>query len=109
MRACLSAALSMVLAGGLSAEAVDHGPFAGTADRRANHRVKIDRSRMLTLVDKGKANVEIVAHQGQSHCIVSDDAPVAEILASAEAEGTVTRFAFEPPHLTDLFRQAVKP
>jgi ABC-2 type transport system ATP-binding protein len=73
------------------------------------------KSRRLTVEVDGRAwfpklpNVEIVANQGQSHCIVSDDAPVAEILASAEAEGTVTRFAFEPPHLTDLFRQAVKP
>jgi len=73
------------------------------------------KSRRLTVEVDGREwfpklpNVEIVKNHGQGHCIVSDDAPVAEILASAEASGTVTRFAFEPPHLTDLFRQAVKP
>ena len=54
-------------------------------------------------------DVEVVANHGQGHCVVPADAPVAEILAAAEEAGAVTRFAFEPPHLTDLFREAVKP
>jgi ABC-2 type transport system ATP-binding protein len=53
-------------------------------------------------------DVEVIENQGQSHCIVSQDAPVAEILAAAEEAGIVSRFAFEPPHLTDLFREAVR-
>ena len=53
-------------------------------------------------------DVEVVENRGQSHCIVSQDAPVAEILAAAEEAGIVSRFAFEPPHLTDLFREAVR-
>lgn len=54
------------------------------------------------------ADVEVVDNQGRAHCIVPRDAPVAEILAAAEAAGSVSRFAFEPPHLTDLFREAVR-
>jgi ABC-2 type transport system ATP-binding protein len=54
-------------------------------------------------------SVEVVENQGKAHCIVSQNAPVREILAAAEAAGTVSRFAFEPPHLTDLFREAVRP
>ena len=71
------------------------------------------KSRRLTVEVDGRPwfpelpNVEVVSNHGQDHCIVSEDAPVSEILASAEAAGSVTRFAFEPPHLTDLFRQAV--
>jgi len=53
-------------------------------------------------------DVEVVGNLGQAHCIVSRDAPVAELLAAAEAAGSVSRFAFEPPHLTDLFREAVR-
>ena len=52
-------------------------------------------------------DIEVIENRGQSHCIVSQDAPVAEILAAAEEAGIVSRFAFEPPHLTDLFREAV--
>ncbi len=52
--------------------------------------------------------VEVVDNKGDAHCVVPDDAPVAEILASAQQHGTVTSFAFEPPHLTDLFREAVR-
>jgi ABC-2 type transport system ATP-binding protein len=54
-------------------------------------------------------DVEVVENLGQAHCIVSRDAPVAELLAAAEAAGSVSRFAFEPPHLSDLFREAVRP
>ncbi len=52
-------------------------------------------------------NVEAVTNHGQGHSVVPADAPVGDILAAAEAAGRVTRFAFEPPHLTDLFREAV--
>jgi ABC-2 type transport system ATP-binding protein len=51
--------------------------------------------------------VEVVVGPGPSHCIVDDDAPVADLLAAANAAGTVNRFVFEPPRLTDLFREAV--
>jgi len=70
-------------------------------------------SRRLTIDVNGKPwipdlpDVHVVENQGRGHCIVPQDAPVAEILASAEAAGSVSRFSFEPPHLTDLFREAV--
>jgi ABC-2 type transport system ATP-binding protein len=72
-------------------------------------------SRRLTIDVDGEPwipdldDVEVVENLGQAHCIVSRDAPVAELLAAAEAAGSVSRFAFEPPHLTDLFREAVRP
>ena len=53
-------------------------------------------------------DIEVVRNRGEVHCVVPEDAPVADILAAAQATGTVTRFAFEPPHLTDLFREAVQ-
>ena len=39
--------------------------------------------------------------------IVDRDVPLDRILASAQAAGSVDRFAFEPPTLTDIFREAV--
>ncbi len=51
--------------------------------------------------------VEVVEGLGPSHCIVDDDAPVADLLAAANRAGVVNRFVFEPPRLTDLFREAV--
>jgi ABC-2 type transport system ATP-binding protein len=53
-------------------------------------------------------DIEVVSSHGQEHCVVPADAPIADILAAAEGAGRVTRFAFEPPHLTDLFREAVQ-
>ena len=75
--------------------------------RSSRRRLTIDvdgRSWIPDLPD-----IEVVRNHGQDHCVVPDDAPVADILAVAEAAGNVTRFAFEPPHLTDLFREAVQP
>jgi ABC-2 type transport system ATP-binding protein len=71
------------------------------------------RKRRLTIDVDGEPwvpdmqGVEVVKGPGPSHCIVNDDAPVADLLASANAAGTVNRFVFEPPRLTDLFREAV--
>jgi len=50
----------------------------------------------------------VVDAQGRSHCIVEGDAPIANLLAQASAAGTVNTFMFEPPRLTDLFREAVE-
>jgi ABC-2 type transport system ATP-binding protein len=51
--------------------------------------------------------VEAVDGPGPSHFVVDDDAPIADLLAAANAAGVVNRFLFEPPSLTDLFREAV--
>lgn len=72
------------------------------------------KRRRLTIDVDGKPwipdlpDIEVVSNHGQDHSVVPHDAPVAEILAAAEAAGNVTRFSFEPPHLTDLFRDAVQ-
>jgi ABC-2 type transport system ATP-binding protein len=75
-------------------------------ERSTRRRLTIDVDGVPWIPDL--AGVEIVDSQGRTHCIVPSDAPVAEILAAAEAAGSVSRFAFEPPHLTDLFREAVR-
>ncbi len=53
------------------------------------------------------AGAEWVDGPGAPHAVVSKNTAVEEILAAARAAGTVDRFAFEPPTLTDLFREAV--
>ena len=44
---------------------------------------------------------------GRRHTLVESDAPVGDILAAASSAGQVDRFSFEPPSLSDLFREAV--
>ena len=44
---------------------------------------------------------------GHEHVLLDPSADLGRILASAQAAGEVTRFAFEPPSLTDLFLRAV--
>jgi ABC-2 type transport system ATP-binding protein len=41
------------------------------------------------------------------HMLVSSDTDVSEIVEKARAEGEITRLLFEPPRLSDLFREAV--
>jgi ABC-2 type transport system ATP-binding protein len=79
----------------------------------AQIKAQSTRRRLTTDVDgrpwiPDLPDIEVVSNHGQVHCVVPEDAPVADILAAAEAAGRVTRFAFEPPHLTDLFREAVQ-
>ncbi|MDJ0954382.1 MAG: ATP-binding cassette domain-containing protein [Acidimicrobiia bacterium] len=45
---------------------------------------------------------------GRHRYVLGRNADIAPILELAAAEGEVTRFSFEPPHLTDLFREAVQ-
>jgi len=53
--------------------------------------------------------VETTEVNGTPRCIVPRDVPIEDLLSLAEAapDGEVTRFSFEPPSLSDLFRQAV--
>ena len=44
---------------------------------------------------------------GRHRYVLDRTAPIEELLEQARADGEVTRFAFEPPNLTDLFREAV--
>ncbi len=45
--------------------------------------------------------------RGRRHTLVESDAPVGDILAAASSAGHVDSFSFEPPSLSDLFREAV--
>ena len=76
-------------------------------------KTRSSRRRLDVVVDgrpwvPNTSSVEIVDDQGSFHSIVGKDAPVGEILAAATAAGVVDRFTFEPPTLSDLFREAVK-
>jgi ABC-2 type transport system ATP-binding protein len=44
---------------------------------------------------------------GRHRYVLSRTSPIEQILEQARADGEVTRFSFEPPNLTDLFREAV--
>jgi ABC-2 type transport system ATP-binding protein len=46
---------------------------------------------------------------GRPRYLVDREAPLEELLALARAAGEVTRFSYEPPTLSDLFREAVGP
>jgi len=74
-------------------------------NRSTKRRLTIDVDGELWIPDL--AGVEIVDGPEPSHCIVDADAPIADLLAAANEVGTVNRFVFEPPRLTDLFREAV--
>ncbi len=74
-------------------------------NRSAKRRLSIDVDGEPWIPDF--PGVEVVDGPGPAHCIVDDDAPVGDLLAAAAAAGTVNRFVFEPPRLTDLFREAV--
>jgi ABC-2 type transport system ATP-binding protein len=52
---------------------------------------------------------EVTARNGaRARYLVDRDAPLEELLSLARAEGEVTRFSYEPPTLSDLFREAVQ-
>jgi ABC-2 type transport system ATP-binding protein len=85
--------------------------LSGTLDDIKNNSTK----RRLTIDVDGEpwvpkaAGTTVIDGHGRSHSIVDGDAPIADLLAEAHAAGTVSRFMFEPPRLTDLFREAVGP
>ncbi len=49
-----------------------------------------------------------VVENERSHAIVPTDVSVDELLSMARQVGTITRFSYEPPGLTDIFRTAVE-
>jgi ABC-2 type transport system ATP-binding protein len=86
-----------------------HVVLAGDLDEL---RARSTRRRLDVVVDgrswvPESAGVAMVDDNGRPHTVVGRDAPIAEILAAASAAGTVDRFAFEPPSLSDLFHEAV--
>jgi ABC-2 type transport system ATP-binding protein len=90
---------------------IDHGRVVLTGrldDLRAGSKTR----RLEVQVDGmpwGPAlpGVELVANQGRPHYVVTGDVPVGEILAAAQEAGRLDRFSFEPPRVSDLFREAV--
>lgn len=51
--------------------------------------------------------ISISAGSGRHRYVLNRNAELAPILDRAKMDGEVTRFSFEPPNLTDLFREAV--
>jgi ABC-2 type transport system ATP-binding protein len=51
--------------------------------------------------------IEVTDRNGAARYVMDRQAPISSILEQARAAGEVTRFSYEPPHLTDLFREAV--
>ena len=52
--------------------------------------------------------IDTVAGNGKRRFVLDRNADLGPILDLASHDGEVTLFAFEPPHLTDLFREAVR-
>ena len=88
---------------------IDHGRVVrtGTLEQlRAGSQVR----RVEVEVDgrpwvPGSAELSVV--DGDRHVLVPADTDMEKVLAEAHQAGTVTSFAFEPPSLSDLFREAV--
>lgn len=51
---------------------------------------------------------DVVERNGKSHYLVSSGVAFEELVAKARSEGELTRLVFEPPSLSDLFREAVR-
>ena len=51
---------------------------------------------------------ELSRHNGTATFLVTAGADLADLLADASKAGRVTRFSFQPPTLSDLFREAVQ-
>ena len=88
---------------------IDHGRVVRTGTleqlRARSHvrrvEVEVDGSPWLP------AGAEVSVVDGDRHALLPADTDVAQVLAEARQVGSVTSFAFEPPSLSDLFREAV--
>ena len=47
-------------------------------------------------------------HANGARALIDRDTPITEIVEEAQQHGTITSLRFEPPNLSDLFRQAVR-
>jgi ABC-2 type transport system ATP-binding protein len=56
----------------------------------------------------GNAVERVVTAKGDHRLLVGPDADLEGLLSQARAAGGVTRFSFEPPRLSDLFREAIQ-
>ncbi len=83
-----------------------HGPLAGLRDASAWRRLDIGfrEATAWTPPDGARA---LPGADSVLRFLVPADSDPAGLLADAERHGRVTRFSFEPPSLSDLFREAV--
>lgn len=90
---------------------IDHGRAVLTGE--VSELRRLSPTRYLEIDVNGRPwtavvpGVEATETNGRHRYLLSRAAPIEEILEQARHDGEVTRFAFEPPHLTDLFREAV--
>ena len=90
---------------------IDHGRTVLTGE--VSELRRLSPTRYLEIDVNGQPwtalvpGVETIETKGRHRYMLSRTAPIEEILQQARHDGEVTRFAFEPPHLTDLFREAV--
>lgn len=56
---------------------------------------------------KTLSGVDAIQTNGRHRYVLDRKAAIGDILERARADGEITRFSFEPPNLTDLFREAV--
>ena len=88
---------------------IDHGRVVrtGTLERlRADSGVR----RVQVEVDGrpwAPASAEVSVVDGDRHVLLPADTDMEQVLGEARQAGAVTSFAFEPPSLSDLFREAV--
>jgi ABC-2 type transport system ATP-binding protein len=65
--------------------------------------------RVLEIDVEGEPFVsELATRSNGSRALIDRTTPIADIVKEAQAHGTITSLRFEPPNLSDLFRQAVK-
>ena len=90
---------------------IDHGRAVLTGE--VSELRRLSPTRYLEIDVNGQPwtgrvpGIEATMANGRHRYVLSKAAPIEKILEQARNDGEVTRFAFEPPHLTDLFREAV--
>jgi ABC-2 type transport system ATP-binding protein len=91
---------------------IDHGKVVldGEVDRL---RAETDKIRVEVAVDDEAWNpsfdglIEIERDHRHASFLADKDVGIEEILGKAATEGKVTSMSYGPPHLSDLFREAV--
>ncbi len=86
---------------------IDHGRVVleGEVERLRDD----SEQRVLEIDVDGKpfvSDTAVRADGGRS--LIDRETPIADIVSEAQAHGTITSLRFEPPNLSDLFRQAVR-
>ena len=91
---------------------IDHGRAVLTGE--VNELQRSSPTRFLEVEVAGVpwsreiAGVPATETNGRHRYVLGRGADIGPILDLAASDGEVTRFSFEPPHLTDLFREAVR-